>query len=46
MYRLLTSALGPFGLSSLLFTEDIILDSCYEIWGNCANYYKVALMEL
>jgi hypothetical protein len=46
MYRLLTSVLGSFGLSSLLLTEDSMQDSCYEIRGSCANYYKKALMEL
>jgi hypothetical protein len=46
MYRLLTSVLGSFGLPSLLLTDDSIQDSCYEIWGSCANYYKKALMEL
>jgi hypothetical protein len=46
MYRLLTSVLGSFELLSLLLTEDSILDSCYEIWDNCANYYKEACMEL
>jgi len=46
VYRLLTCVLGSFGMSSLLLTEDGILDSCYEVWGNCANYDKEALMEL
>ena len=45
MYRLLISVLCSFELSALLLTGDSILDSCYEIWGNCANYYKGTLME-
>jgi len=46
MYRLLTCVLGSFGVSSILLTEDDILNSCDKIWGNCANYDKEALTEL
>ena len=45
MYRLVTFTLASFGLSILL-TEDSTQDSCYEIWGNCANSFRAALIEL
>jgi hypothetical protein len=44
MHRLLTSVVGSFRLDCVLLTEDRILDSCYEIWGNFANNYREALI--